>query len=276
LRTNHFQYVVDEQPDIDWFEVTSENFMVAGGKPRYYLRVIGERYPLVMHGVSLSIGSTDPLDYQYLSRLKQLADDVEPAWVSDHLCWGSVGHLNSHDLLPLPYNSEAVGHVVERIERVQEYLGRQIVLENVSSYLGYRVSDMQEWEFLSEVAARADCKILLDINNVYVSSRNHGFTPADYINAIDPDRVQQFHLAGHCDYGHYVIDTHDHDIVGPVWDLYRHALRRFGLVSTMIERDDHIPPFEVLAAELDIARDIAREELSPAVIEETVTHVRTP
>jgi uncharacterized protein (UPF0276 family) len=260
LRTDHFQYVVDEQPAVDWFEITSENFMVAGGKPRYYLHTIGERYPLVMHGVSLSIGSTDPLDYAYLSKLRQLAQEVNPAWVSDHLCWSSVDHVNSHDLLPLPYNEEAIKHVVERVRRVQDYLDRQILLENVSSYLNYNSSEMQEWEFLSEIARLADCKILLDINNIYVSARNHGFSPEDYLDGIDPDRVQQFHLAGHSDYGHYVIDTHDHDIVDPVWDLYRLALRRFGPISTMIERDDHIPPFEELSAELDIAREIALQE----------------
>jgi hypothetical protein len=260
LRTDHFQHVVDEQPHVDWFEITSENFMVAGGKPRYYLRTIGERYPLVMHGVSLSIGSTDPLDYHYLSRLKALADEVDPPWVSDHLCWTSVDHINSHDLLPLPYTEEAVKHVVERVQRVQDFLGRQILLENVSSYLSYNTSEMQEWAFLSEISALADCRILLDINNIYVSSRNHGFSAEDYLAGIDPERVQQFHLAGHSDYGQYVIDTHDHNIVDPVWDLYRLALRRFGPVSTMIERDDHIPPFEALCAELDIARDIALQE----------------
>jgi uncharacterized protein (UPF0276 family) len=235
--------------------------MVAGGKPRYYLRAIGERYPLVMHGVSLSIGSTDPLDYGYLSRLRQLADEVNPAWVSDHLCWNSVDHINSHDLLPLPYNEDAIKHVVERVQLVQDYLDRQILLENVSSYLSFNHSEMQEWEFLSAIAELADCKILLDINNIYVSSRNHGFLSEDYLDGINPDRVQQFHLAGHSDYGHYVIDTHDHDIVDPVWDLYRLALRRFGPISTMIERDDHIPPFEELCAELDIARRIALQEL---------------
>jgi uncharacterized protein (UPF0276 family) len=276
LRTDHFQYVVDEQPAVDWFEITSENFMVAGGKPRYYLRTIGERYPLVMHGVSMSFGSSDPLDYHYLSRLKRLADEVRPAWISDHLCWTSVGQVNSHDLLPLPYNEEAVLHVVERVRQVQDYLGRQILLENVSSYLGYHVSDMQEWEFLAEICERADCKILLDINNIYVSARNHGFSPDDYLEAMDPCRVQQFHLAGHSDYGHYVIDTHDHDIVDPVWDLYRQALRRFGPVSTMIERDDQIPPFGELAAELDIARTIAREEIPALDIEERAACVSTP
>jgi uncharacterized protein (UPF0276 family) len=260
LRTDHFQQVVDEHPPVDWFEITSENFMVAGGKPRYYLRTIGDRYPLAMHGVSLSIGSTDPLDYDYLAKLKQLADEVQPAWISDHLCWNSVDHLNSHDLLPLPYNEEAINHVALRVQRVQDYLGRQILLENVSSYLTYNSSEMSEWQFLSEIAALADCRILLDINNIYVSSRNHGFSAQEYISAIDPDRVQQFHLAGHSDYGHYVIDTHDHDIVDPVWELYRLALRRFGPISTMIERDDHIPPLEELCAELDIARSIAGQE----------------
>ena len=261
LRTDHFQYVIDEKPQIDWFEVISENFMVPGGKPKYFLHAIREHYPMVMHGVSLSIGSTDPLNKTYLGNLKQLADEVEPEWLSDHLCWTSVNQVNSHDLLPLPYNEEALEHVVDRIKIVQDYLERSFLVENVSSYLTYENSEVEEWEFLSEVVARADCGILLDINNIYVSARNHGFKPEDYIDAIDPERVWQFHLAGHSDYGNYVIDTHDHDITDPVWALYRYALQRFGPVSTMIERDDNIPPFPELHAELEIARSIAGETL---------------
>ena len=261
LRTDHFQHVIDNKPQVDWFEVISENFMVPGGKPKYFLHAIRELYPMVMHGVSLSIGSTDPLNQSYLCNLKQLADEIEPEWISDHLCWTSINQVNSHDLLPLPYNEEALDHVVERIKIVQDHLDRPFLVENVSSYLTYENSEVEEWEFLSEVVARADCGILLDINNIYVSARNHGFQPEDYIDAIDPERVWQFHLAGHSDYGNYVIDTHDHDIADPVWALYRYALKHFGPISTMIERDDNIPPFPELYAELDVARRIARETL---------------
>ena len=255
------QLPVDGYPNIHFREVISENFMVAGGKPRYYLQQIREHYPIVMHGVSLSIGSTEPLDQSYLRQLKQLMNDLQPAWLSDHLCWTGVDGVNSHDLLPLPYTEEAIQHVVERLDQVQDFLGRQILLENVSSYISYQESELTEWEFYSEVVERADCLMLLDINNIYVSARNHGFDPQAYINAIDADRVQQFHLAGHSDYGSYVIDTHDHDIPDPVWQLYRDALKRFGPVSTMIERDDHIPSLDALIAELDIVRRIAADTL---------------
>ncbi|MCL1039313.1 DUF692 domain-containing protein [Shewanella submarina] len=263
LRTKHFEYILQHQPDIDWFEILSENYMVAGGKPRYYLQAIAEQYPLVMHGVSLSIGSSDPLDMDYLRALKTLANDVEPKWISDHICWTGIHGINSHDLLPLPYTMETVRHVAERISRVQDFLGRQVLMENVSSYLSYQDSEMDEWTFVSEVAKASDSLILLDINNVYVSARNHGFEPMDYLNRIDPERVQQFHLAGHSDYGDYVIDTHDHDVPDSVWDLYRQALVRFGAVSTMIERDANIPEFSVLETELGSARDIATQVLPP-------------
>ena len=210
LRTNHFQHVLDHRPDIDWFEIISENFMVSGGKPKHYLHRIRDIYPMVMHGVSLSIGSTDPLDMGYLRNLKSLAAEVEPLWISDHLCWTSLDGINSHDLLPMPYTEQAQNHLVDRISQVQDFLGRQILMENVSSYLSYRDFEMEEWEFLNAVAEQADCQILLDINNIYVSARNHNFDPQLYLNAINPERVQQFHLAGHSDYGDYVVDTHDH------------------------------------------------------------------
>lgn len=261
LRTQHFDAVLNTEPDIDWFEVLSENYMVAGGKPRYYLKEIGERYPLVMHGVSLSIGSTDPLNMDYLKALKLLANDVQPQWISDHICWTSIHGVNSHDLLPLPYTEETVKHVAQRIKTVQDFLGRRILMENVSSYLSYQDSSMDEWEFVNAVAEAADCLILLDINNIYVSARNHNFNPLDYLNKINPKRVQQFHLAGHSDYGDYVIDTHDHDVPSSVWDLYCAALKRFGGISTMIERDANIPEFSALEAELTIARNIARDTL---------------
>ena len=268
LRIDHFHHVLEQRPPVDWFEVISENFLVAGGKPRYYLHAIREHYPMVMHGVSLSIGSTDPLDMDYLRELKTLANEVQPEWMSDHLCWTAVNGINTHDLIPLPYTEEAIAHVVERIERVQDFLGRQILMENVSSYVSFKDSTMTEWDFLNEVSRRADCLILFDINNIYVSARNHGFDPMTYIDAIDPARVRQFHLAGGTDYGDYVIDTHDRDVPEPVWALYAAALKRFGPVSSMIERDANIPEFPELLAELDVARRIAGEvipALSPEI-----------
>ena len=261
LRSDHFQQVLDTRPDLDWFEVLSENFMVPGGKPKYYLHAIRELYPMVMHGVSLSIGSTDPLNINYLKQLKTLINELQPKWVSDHLCWTGVSENNSHDLLPLPYNQEALTHVVDRIDRVQNFLGQPILMENVSSYLNYTQSDMTEWEFLNQVAKRSGCYILLDINNIYVSARNHGFNATDYINGVDIAKVKQFHLAGHSDYGDYVIDTHDHPVPDPVWALYRDALLRFGSVSTMIERDDNIPSLQELLAELDIAKNLKQQVL---------------
>lgn len=231
--------------------------MVAGGKPRHYLTRIREHYPLVMHGVSLSIGSTDPLDWNYLKQLKTLAADVQPEWISDHLCFTLADGVNSHDLLPLPYDEQTIAHVADRVSQVQDFLGRQLLLENVSSYLTYRQSAMSEWAFYREVVERADALMLFDINNVYVSARNHGFDPLEYLDGVDPVRVRQFHLAGHTDHGDYVVDTHDHDVPDPVWDLYVQALQRFGPVSTMIERDDRIPEFGELYAELQQAKRLA-------------------
>lgn len=264
LRIDHFHHILEHRPPVDWFEIISENFMVAGGKPKYYLHAIREHYPMVMHGVSLSIGGTDPLDREYLRRLKTLANEVQPEWISDHLCWTSVHGINSHDLIPLPYTEEAAAHVADRIKQVQDFMGRQLLIENVSSYVTYNDSEMQEWDFLNEVCRRADCLLLFDINNIYVSARNHGFDPMAYIHAVDPARVRQFHLAGGIDYGSYVIDTHDQPIRGEVWQLYAEALKRFGAISTMIERDANIPEFPELLAELDIARQIARDTLPDA------------
>jgi uncharacterized protein (UPF0276 family) len=219
--------------------------------------------PVVLHGVSLSIGATDPLSETYLDRLADLARRVEPAWISDHLSWGSHASRYVHDLWPLPYTEEAVRHVVSRVVRVQERLGRQILLENVSSYVAFRESDMAEWTFLDEVARRADCGILLDVNNVYVSARNHGFDPYAYLAGVPADRVGQIHLAGHSDRGRYLLDTHDHEVPAPVWDLYREAVRRLGPVSTLIEWDDHIPPLERLVEESRRAEAIEAETLAP-------------
>lgn len=264
LRTDYYDIILQQNPQVDWFEILSENYMVRGGKPLYYLDAIAERYPLVMHGVSMSIGGTDPLDFDYLRQLKELIERVGPRWVSDHLCWTGQGGHNLHDLMPLPYNDEAINHVVQRVQQVQDFLGRQILLENVSSYVTYRHSVMSEWEFYARIAEQADCLMLLDINNVYVSSRNHGFDPFTYIQGMPRQRVRQFHLAGHTDCGDYVIDTHDHPVVDPVWELYARALAHFGPVSTMIERDDRMPPFNELMQELQQARDIGRRVLSNA------------
>ena len=256
LRRNHFDRILAGPSRIDWFEAISENFMVPGGRALDVLTRVRERYPIVLHGVSLSIGSTDPLDERYLDALDALAKRFQPAWVSDHLCWTGVGGHNAHDLLPLPYTEEALQHVVERVGRVQDRLGRAIALENVSSYIAYRHSRMPEWEFLAGIARRAGCGILLDVNNIYVSGKNHGFEPRDYLAGVPIEAVWQFHLAGHSDKGTFLLDTHDHPIIDPVWDLYRAALERFGEVSTLIEWDDHIPPFERLEAEAERARAI--------------------
>jgi len=257
LRPAHYESILAEAPRIDWFEAISENYMVGGGKPLRWLERIRERYPLVLHGVSLSIGSTAPLDRAYLIELKALAERVQPAWISDHLCWTGIAGRNLHDLLPLPQTEEAVRHVAARVREVQDFLGRRILLENVSSYVSFTYSALPEWEFLRAVAEAADCLLLLDVNNIYVNSRNHGFDPLEYLRAVPPRRVQQIHLAGHSRNGELLIDTHDHPVPEPVWALYGEAVRRFGAVATMIERDDRIPPLAELVDELDRARAVA-------------------
>jgi uncharacterized protein len=264
LRTAHYEEIAALRPAVDWFEILSENYLVPGGKPIAWLDRIRADYPVAMHGVSMSIGSTDPLDRRHLAQLKSLADRIEPLWISDHLCWTGVATRNLHDLLPLPYTEEALAHVVARVTEVQAFLGRRILLENVSSYVSYADSTLQEWEFLDEVARRADCLILLDVNNIYVSAFNHGFDPERYLAAIPLDRVQQIHLAGHHNHGDYIVDTHDAPVIDPVWDLYEQAIRRLGPVTTMIERDDHIPPLAELLAELDRARSISARALERA------------
>ena len=256
LRPDHYETILNERPAVDWFEILSENYMVPGGKPLYFLDRVREHYPLVMHGVSLSLGSTDPLNRDYLKELKQLAQRIDPVWISDHLCWTGVSGTNLHDLMPLPYTEEAIRHVVDRISLVQDYLGRRILIENVSSYVSYRESELTEWEFLSAIAERADCLLLLDINNIYVSACNHEFDPLEYLDNLPADRVYQHHLAGHTNEGTYIVDTHDEPVFKAVWDLYAEAVKRFGSVSVMIERDDNIPPFAELYGELQYARKI--------------------
>lgn len=264
LRPNHYDAVLHESPPIDWLEILTENYLVPGGKPLHYLTRIRERYPLAMHGVSLSIGSSAPLDAGYLRMVKALAQRIEPEWISDHLCWTGTAGANLHDLLPLPHTEEALRHVIARVQHVQDVLGRRLLLENVSSYVSFRDSTLSEWEFLAAVADGADCLILLDINNIHVSSVNHGFDAHEYLAGVPRERVQQFHLAGHQRQGAHLIDTHDHPVPDPVWELYRAALRRFGEVSTMIERDANIPPLAELVAELQMARTLAAREQSVA------------
>ncbi|MFN0050976.1 MAG: DUF692 domain-containing protein [Planctomycetales bacterium] len=254
LRSVHFGHILHEWPKVDWFEIISENFLDSRGRPRNVLDQVAERYPIVMHGVSLSIGSADPLDFTYLDKLKRLAEQVHPRWISDHLCWTGVAGKNTHDLLPLPLNEATLRHVVERIRIVQEVLERPLVLENPSSYLTFATSTMPEWEFLGRMAEAADCGLLLDVNNVYVSSVNHDFDPVEYIDGIPHDRVVQCHLAGHTDCGTHCIDTHDGAVIDPVWGLYSQMHQLTGGVSTLLEWDARIPEFDVVHAEVLKAR----------------------
>jgi len=249
LRTKHFSHVLEHHPSVDWFEFLSENFMDTGGRPTYVLDKVAERYPVVAHGVSMSIGSTDPLDFDYLAKLKQLAKQTRARWVSDHLCWTGVSGLNVHDLLPMPYTDESLRHSIERVRTVQDYLERPIALENASTYLEFADSDWTEWDFLATLAEEADCGLLIDVNNIYVSAFNHGYDPKKYIDAIPEDRVVQHHLAGHTNKGTHIIDTHNDHVIDAVWELYRYAYARFGEVPTLLEWDADIPSFDVVHAE---------------------------
>ena len=262
LRPQHYLEILDgERPRVDWFEAISENYMIEGGRPLAMLERIRQQWPIVLHGVSLSIASTAPPDMDYLKRLKALAARFEPQWVSDHLCWTGVHGFNMHDLLPIPYTRDALDHVCERIDLVQSYLGRPIGIENVSTYVAFKGSEMAEWEFIAEMTRRTGCWLIFDVNNVYVSTFNHDWDAMAFIEGIPADRVIQFHLAGHEHNISHIIDTHDHDVTAEVWDLYADAVDRFGTVSTMIERDDHIPPLADLVHELEIARGIAAKRL---------------
>lgn len=261
LRSAYYQQILEQSPAVDWFEVVSENYLVQGGKALYYLEAIAEQYPVVMHGVSMSIGGPHALDTDYLRQLKQLAERVQPAWVSDHLCWSRGNAHQLHDLLPLPYTQESLHYIAGRVGQVQDVLGRPLVLENVSSYVRSGADDFTEWEFLSALSQRSGCELLLDVNNVYVSSRNHGFDPWEFIHSLPAKKIRQLHLAGHSDYGDYVIDTHDQPISDPVWALYKQTLEHLGPVATLLERDDHFPPFEELLSELGKARDLGQQAL---------------
>ncbi len=256
LRSLHYEDIVTSWPDVDWFEIISEDYLVDGGAPLYYLDQIKERYPLAMHGVSMSLGSMDPLNWDYLRRLKKLMRCVQPVLLSDHCCWTGVDGINLHDLMPMPYTEESVAHISQRIRQVQDFLERPILIENVSSYITYAESTMTEWAFLTAIFENTACQILLDVNNVYVNAFNHGFDPLDYIHRIPVASVKQFHLAGHKHCKTHIIDTHDHDVSSAVWELYRHAVTRFPEVPTLLERDGRIPPLRELLLELDRARAV--------------------
>lgn len=273
LRAPHYSHIAQSKPALGWFEAISENYMglsnSGSGRPLKILELMRQDYNIVLHGVSLSIGSTDELNFSYLKKLKELAEKIQPQWISDHLCWTGVEGENIHDLLPLPFTREAINHVAERIQRVQDFLGRRILLENVSSYVTFKHSEMTEWEFLREISNRADCGILLDVNNIYVNSVNHGFDPVSYIKALPPERIGQIHLAGHSRQGEILVDTHDAPVCTEVWNLFRVAVNLLGPVSTMVEWDDKIPDFQVLKAETDKAARIISQETE-------VAHERRP
>jgi hypothetical protein len=264
LRPVHYadirERAANGSPGVDWFEAISENYMIPGGRPLRILDEVAGHSPLVLHGVSMNIGSIDPLDASYLEALRQLGARYQPRWVSDHLCWTSVDGRNLHDLIPLPYTEECIRHVSRRVRQVQETLGRRIALENVSSYVTFAADALREWEFLTAIAEEADCGILLDVNNIFVSSQNHSFDPVSYIDGVPPGRVFQIHLAGHRQEGSLLIDTHDHPVRQEVWDLFDYTIGRLGPVSTMIEWDDHIPTYERLIEEAQRARVILERE----------------
>lgn len=270
LRTVHFDHILKQQPDVDWFEIISENFMDSAGRPRYVLQQIAERYPVVMHGVSLSIGSTEPIDFDYLRKLKTLAHDVGALWISDHVCWTGVAGINTHDLLPLPYNEESLKHVIERVGIVQDFLERPLVLENPSSYVTFTDSTMSEAEFMARLAQDADCGLLLDVNNVFVSARNHDFDAAAYLQSMPHERVVQMHLAGHTNCGTHLIDTHDGPVINPVWELFRTAHGLTGGVSTLLEWDARIPEFPVVHQEILKAKQILATSLTQRLREDVV------
>ena len=259
LRSLHYQTIVNDKPDIPWFEVLSDNYLGQGGLPLYNLDRVREDYPVVLHGVGMSLGSSDPLNQSYLKKLKKLSQHLEPAWISDHLCWSSIDGKYLNDLLPLPYTEEAIVHLVDRIQQVQDFFGQRILIENVSSYLSYTVSTLSEWEFITAVAEGADCYILLDVNNIYVSASNLGFNALEYLFGIPIQRVRQFHLAGYQNQGTHLLDTHGAAVHPSVWELYEAALQRFGPLPTLIEWDTDIPPFSVLQEEAKKADNLMKQ-----------------
>lgn len=264
LRKPHYGDFLAHAVDVDFAEVISENFMIDGGRPLEILHRVRERYPVALHGVSMSVGSADGVDGRYLRRLRALVDRIDPLFVSDHVSWSRIEGFSSHDLLPLPYTSEALDVVCANIDRAQDALGRAMLFENPSSYIDFAGADMTEWQFLDQMTRRTGCGLLLDVNNVFVSAANHGFDPIAYLDGLPVDRVRQIHLAGHSQGREMLIDTHDKPVPRSVWDLLAHVLPRVGSVATMIERDDDIPPLSDLLDELDIARKISAGSLRAA------------
>ena len=262
LRIPHYNHIFERKPVVDWFEIISENFMVDGGRPLSVLDRILERYRVVQHGVSMYFGSAEPLNREHLRRLKALVRRTKTPWLSDHLCWGSVDGRYTHDLLPMPYTFEAAEVTARKIREARDFLEVPIAVENVSSYAEFHVSEMTEWEFLNEVVERADCGILLDVNNIYVSSQNHGFDPFIYVNSAPAERVAQIHIAGHSKYEKYILDTHDHPVIDPVWQLYRRAIERVGPTATLLEWDDRIPSFDEVQAEAKKAEEFLPSPVS--------------
>lgn len=270
LRNKHFPYLLNnEDPLVDWFEIISENFMDNYGYARYALERIAEKRPVVMHGVSLSIGSTDPLSMDYLTKLKALEQFIKPQWVSDHLCWTGVAHVNTHDLLPMPLTEESLKHVVSRVNQVQDFMGRPLVLENPSTYIEFKENTLTEWEFLSALATETKCGLLLDVNNVYVSAFNHGYSAEQYIRSLPHHHIVQMHIAGPSDCGDYLVDTHDHPVPTPVWHLYKLAQELTGGVSTLLEWDAKIPEYPELVAELNKAKKVLLGEIPDEAIPQT-------
>jgi uncharacterized protein (UPF0276 family) len=262
LRSQHYDYVLEYQPAVDWFELITENYLAPGGRPRAILHKIRANYPVVLHGLSFNIGSNEAPDLHYLAQLKALINDIQPAWVSDHICWTGLHGKTSHDLLPIAYNPETLSQVAHKVNRIQDALQQRIVLENPSIYLQFRSASMSEPDFINALTEQTGCRILLDVNNVYVSCFNLGQDPYAHISALNHNCVQQFHLAGHTHNGNHIIDTHDHPVSDAVWELYAHACRHFGETATLLERDDHIPPFPELMAELELARQKQQQALA--------------
>jgi len=267
LRLEHFDKVEEQKPNIPWFEVLSDNYLIEGTMQREYLYKFRNDYPVTFHGVGLSIGSTEPLKMDYLKRLKKLKNEVQPAWISDHLCWTSAHGVVTHDLIPLPYTSNVVKHIVDRILQVQDFLGEQLVIENVSSYLQFKSTDMSEWDFINEVTSQSDCKLLLDVNNIYVSAQNHNFDAEEYLFAMPAERVAEMHLAGYEDRGTHLLDTHSRPVTEPVWDLFKKAVQHVGDVPVLIEWDNDIPSLDRVIEEAMTAKTIQQNVLANAVKE---------
>ena len=274
LRIPHYRHILENKPTVDWFEIISENYMLDGGRPLAVLDAILEQYQVVQHGVSMYFGSVDPLNREHLKRLKDLTRRTKTPWLTDHLCWGSVDGRYTHDLLPLPYTWEAIEVTAQKIRQVQDYLEIPVAVENVSSYAEFHESEMTEWEFLNEVVERADCGILLDVNNIYVSSVNHNFDPQIYVDSVPSERVAQIHIAGHSKYEKYILDTHDHPVIDPVWRLYAQAIRRCGPTATLLEWDDKIPSFEEVHSEAMKAKRFVAETATESTIRATLLEVR--